>query len=251
MSLDIARTPDPCDGPRRFARYAAPPNARGFCGPDAVEFSEVAAAGPARELRQLATAFEGAYPYLELLAASSASHDPLGDDVVEAYWLGSGLLDRVDAGALGHSLDARFRRRAGRRWTRLESAVAQGCANHAFHVLVVSPWVGLMRDGIVDQPLEIVDQCRISWGRVVGSREGAQVGTIVVERRPVEWRAGRLELGPVAPSTAFTDIPVSDGDVVSLHWGAVCDVISRRQLGWLQWVTGEQLATIAAIGVPD
>lgn len=244
-------TPTSTDGPRRFARYAAPPNARGFCGPDATEFSDVAAAGATRELRHLAAAFDGAYPYLELLAGFAASRDPLGDDVVEAYWLGNALLDRVDAGALGRSLDGRFRRRAGRRWPGLESTVATGCANHAFHVLVVSPWVGLMREGIVDQPLEIVDRCRISWGRVVGPEQGTQVGTIIVERRPIEWRAGRLELGPTEPSTAVTDLPVRHGDVVALHWGAVCDVIDRRQLGWLQRVTHEQLDTVAAVGVPD
>lgn len=236
-------------GPARFARYAVPPNRRGYCGPDPDEFAELAAAGGAAgdELRRTARAFEGAYPYLELLAGAAPSKDPLDDAVVEAYWLGNSLLDRVDVAALGRSLDERFRRRAGRRWYRFEPAVDGGCANHAFHVLVVSPWVGLMRQGVVDQPLEIVDRCRISWGRVravVGDRA-------VVDRAPLRWHDGRLQLHPAEPEEVSSPLPVEPGDVVSIHWGTVCDVLSPRQLAALASVTRRQLELVDRIGVPS
>jgi len=236
-------------GPARFARYAVPPNRRGYCGPDPEEFAELAAAGSAAgdELRRTARAFEGAYPYLELLAGAAPSKDPLDDAVVEAYWLGNSLLDRVDVASLGRSLDERFRRRAGRRWYRFEPAVDGGCANHAFHVLVVSPWVGLMRQGVVDEPLEIVDRCRISWGRVravVGDRA-------VVDRPPLRWQGGRLRLCPAETEEVSSPIPVEPGDAVSIHWGTVCDVLSPRQLSALASVTGRQLQLVDRIGVPS
>jgi len=236
------------DGPTRFARYAAPPNRHGFCGPDAAEFAELAGGGlgAIAELRRTARAFEGAYPYLQLLAGSVPSHDPLDDTVVEAYWLGNGLLDRVDLGTFGRSLDDRFRRRAGRRWYRFEPAVEGGCTNHAFHVLVVSPWVGLLRQGIVDEPMEIVDQCRISWGRVRATVDGGAV----VDRRPLVWIDGRLQLNPSEQVRVTSPLPLSVGDVVSLHWGVVCDVLTARQLSALVTVTARQLDVVERIGVP-
>lgn len=240
--------PGSATGPARFARYAAPPNRHGFCGPDPTEFSELADAGSAAvdELRRSARTFEGAYPYLELLAGASSSKDPLDDAVVEAYWLGNQLLERVDVGSLGRSLDDRFRRRAGRRWYRFEPAVDGGCANHAFHVMVVSPWVGLIRQGLVDEPMEIVDQCRISWGRVLavaGDRA-------VVERPPVRWQDERLELRPAEPVEVSSPVPVAPGDVVSIHWATVCDVLTPRQLASLVTVTRRQLQLVDRIGGP-
>jgi hypothetical protein len=235
-------------GPARFARYAGPPNRHGYCGPDPVEFAELARSGAdaSTELRRSAQAFEGAYPYLELLAGAVPSHDPLDDAVVEAYWLGNGLLDRIGPGEFGRSLDDRFRRRAGRRWYRFEPAVTGGCANHAFHVLVASPWIGLMRQGIVDEPLEIADRCRISWGRVRALVEGGAV----VDRRPLRWAGGRLQLGPAEPVPVSSMAPVSVGDVVSLHWGVVCDVLTARQLASLVTVTRTQLDVVQRIGAP-
>ena len=78
-----------------FVRYAYPPNALGYCGPaDFAAFREYAAAGVVDPgLVQLAQAFAGAWPYLELIAHGCGIGDPLDRRVVEAYWVGNGLLD--------------------------------------------------------------------------------------------------------------------------------------------------------------
>ena len=51
-------------------------------------------------IERRARQFEGAWSYLEVLAESLGDDDPLSSDVVEAYWVGSELLDRVDPAAL-------------------------------------------------------------------------------------------------------------------------------------------------------
>jgi len=91
--MTIAAVP----GPVRFARYAYGPNRLGYCGPDAADelLGEAAEGGDLRRIRELAAGFEGAWPYLELIALSNGITDPLDDRVVEAYWLGSDLLDAV------------------------------------------------------------------------------------------------------------------------------------------------------------
>src|ERR1039458_5353739 len=96
----------PADGPLLFARYAYPPNALGYCGPgDSQSLLELGAdpgsVGNDEGLRRLARRFEGAWPYVELIAAANRIEDPLDLRVVEAYWIGNELLDRRRPRRLG------------------------------------------------------------------------------------------------------------------------------------------------------
>jgi hypothetical protein len=113
---------------------------------------------------------------------------------------------------------------------------------------VVSPWVGLMRDGAVDEPLSIVDDCRVSWGTVIST----MAGFVVVERTPLVWEDGRLVPGAAEVVTVSCAVEVAAvvGDVVSIHWGNVCDVLTTSQFAWLRHVTNSQLVLSAAIGRP-
>ena len=231
-----------------FARYAYPPNALGYCGPDADgELFERAHAGVSDgDLRALAHDFEGAWPYLEVLAGAVGVDDPLDARVVAGYWLGAPPADRVALADLGASIEERFRRRAGTGWDRLRRALVPGAPLcHATHVLCVSPWVGLLRAGVVDQPLEVVDRCRIRWARVVAvDGDDATVAT-----RPVVLDGGRLALGdPVeeqvrhAHAGASLGTPPRPGDVVACHWGWVCDVLDDREVAWLIRSTSTAMA---------
>ena len=87
-------------GPLLFARYAYPPNALGLCGADTprtlLEYGDAHASDGG--LAELARTFEGAWPYLELIAGANGLADPLDPRVVEAYWVGNELLDRVRPG---------------------------------------------------------------------------------------------------------------------------------------------------------
>ena len=246
-------------GPVRFARYASPPNRLGYCGPGATSgFAELIAADAVAELRHSAREFVAAFPYLELLAGANRSKghqahpfpdalaDPLAGAVVEAYWLGNSLLSHVSVADFGRSIDERFRRRAGRRWNHVERSVPAGVANHAYHVLVASPWVGLMRDGVVDEPLAIVDSCRISWGRVVG---GCGDRPLVL-RTPIAWADGQLVWGTTGVEQVVSPTPVTIGDIVSLHWGQVCEVLTPAQLRWLAATTVSQMGVAARSGRP-
>src|SRR6478736_4839314 len=105
-------------GPVLFARYAFPPNSHGYCGPpDNTAFLEMGSAGVVDAgMRLMARQFEGAWPYLELIAGAVGIPDPLDPRVVEAYWVGNGLLPRVGTAVVGDSMEDRFRHRAGPRF---------------------------------------------------------------------------------------------------------------------------------------
>jgi hypothetical protein len=242
-----ARRPEPT-GPLLFARYAYGPNRLGLCGPDDAEslFGETSVNGDDRELRSLARGFEGAYPYLELIARANAIEDPLDRRVVEAYWLGSSLLDRVTPNVFGDSLRLRFRAKVTHpTWQWLQSSAPAGAKPvHAFHVLDVFPKVGLMRTERVDDVLRVMDSCRIRWGRVL-ERDGDQ---LIVRAVPLAIVDGKLALGPPRSEriTAWRDGrgfvgDVSTDDVVSIHWDWACDVLDAAQIGRLVGWTRRQL----------
>lgn len=238
----------PASGPVRFARYAFGPNRLGYCGPDESGelFEQATVGGEEGRLRALERQFEGAWPYLELIARSNGIADPLDPRVVEAYWLGSPLVDAVRPADLGPSLEARFRPRLrGDAWRWLATTPGAGAVPiHAFHVLDVFPKLGLLRTGKTDRALEIMDSCRIRWGRVLE----IDADWLVVSAVPLEFADGRLRLGAPRPErvrgwvdgTGFVD-DVEVGDVISIHWDWACERLDRRRLTALRAWTRREL----------
>lgn len=240
--------PDPVvAGATLFARYAYPPNELGYCGPaDSRAVLEYGAAGVVDPgLAQLARGFSGAWPYLELLARATGIGDPLDRRVVEAYWVGNGLLERVDMTLFGNSLVERFHHRAGARWGYMAEAIPEGVVpHHSFHVFGVYPWVGLLGADRGETPLHVLQSCRIRWGQVVAVR-GDEVDVL---SRPLTWDGHAIGLGDARVETARGAVDglalgtgYRPGDWVSLHWGWVCDRLSRRQLTNLRRFTLRQL----------
>lgn len=246
----------PESGPSLFARYAYPPNELGYCGPsDSGALIESATqVGGTGLLRQLAAQFEGAWPYLELIAGCNGITDPLDRRVVEAYWVGNQLTTQVPAASLAASLDDRFARRTARNFDPLVSAAfTGGVIQHDFHVFAVYPWLGMLRAGKEGAPLEILDRCRIRWGHVVELHEDF----LTVTSRPLRFDGSRLTLGDEEPEVVrrardgvgFVN-ELSIGDAVSLHWDWVCERLSDVSLRWLQACTRANLDAVNRLARP-
>jgi hypothetical protein len=247
-ALDWSRPIAPTPGPMRFARYAFGPNRLGYCGPDEAGelFQHATRGGDLARLRELAAQFEGAFPYLQLIARSNDIADPLAASVVEAYWLGAALAERVRPAALGRSLEERFRPRLrGDGWRWLGATAEAGAVpNHAFHVLDVFPKVGMLRSGEVENALQVMDSCRIRWGRVL-ERDG---DALVVSAVPLEMHEGRLRLGAPRPErirgwvdgAGFVEDAVP-GDVVAIHWDWACERLDATRLAALRHSTAAEL----------
>lgn len=241
-------------GPLLFARYAYPPNSLGYCGAD--ETRTLLEYGAARAsdggLAELARTFEGAWPYLTLIASANEIADPLDPRVVEAYWVGNGLLRRVRPDALARHVADRFAGRIGRSWRGLLGAVGAGAVpHHAFHVFAVYPWLGLMRTGIVEEPLHVLDQCRTTPA-VVQSVDGDRL--LVLAPRLV-WDGRTLELGDWASrEVRWRNDGLSlvadarPGDLVSIHWDFVCDRLTPHAAATLARVTRTVLDAVNASG---
>ncbi len=231
------------DGALLFARYAYPPNALGYCGADdpGTLLERTAAEAVDHDLRRTLRTFEGAWPYLELIAHASGIGDPLDARVVEAYWIGNRLLQNVDPPAMATSMEERFRPLLGRSWSPLGDASGAGALpHHSFHVLGVYPYVGMLRTGVVEEPLRVLDRCRIRWGHVLQ----VDADRALVRTQPLVWDGRHLHLG--TPQVEWATCAqgglglartLAAGDWCSLHWDWVCDRLTAAQVRRLRAYT--------------
>lgn len=225
-----ARVPQRESGPLHFARFAYRPNDLGYCGGNdaASLFQHVIEGVTDPGLRQLCGEFEGAYPYLEDLAVSAGIVDPLDPRVVEAYWVGSPLLEAIQPAQLSDDLERRFRGRTARgEWSWLAGKPAAGAVpHHSFHVLEVFPRVGLLRGAAPTDIVPVMERCLVRPARV----RSVEDGELLVEVRPLAFDAGKLVFGEPRVERVVHRIGgagfvagVAPGDDIAIHWGWACD----------------------------
>ena len=238
-----AKRSNPVAGTSRFIRYAFMPNRLRYCGSDdnstLFEYGveNVVDGG----LQSLLRSFQGAMPYLQLIARANGIVDPFDERVVDAYWIGNSLLDGVEARQLYDHLDERFKKQLQGRtrdWV-LGKAPAGARPHHNFHVFDVHS-----RTGELDHSLHTMDQCRVSWGKAI-ELAGPE---LIVDRQPLILLDGKLALGPATrervsrqiEGRGFADSAKVD-DWVTVHWSWVCEVITPIQQARLARYTDDHL----------
>ena len=201
--LDVIHTPspdgvgdrlEPVSGALLFARFAAPPNSLGYCGGDdhraLVDHLRAGVDGP--DLVRLCRAFEGAWPYLRLIATSAGS--PTRSIPAWSRPTGSATAcstaSRRRTSPRTSSAASVLERPARSGPGLLAKSVEGALPHHSFHVLEVMPRIGLLRAGHVAAILPSMEQCLIRPARVVASDDGG----LLVRTRPLvdRRRSARL-----------------------------------------------------------
>lgn len=231
------------DGVFRCSRYSFGPNRLHYCGPDANHEMKaylkegVSDPGLSFILKQ----FDTLSKYLRLIARSNNIVDPFDDKVVEAYWIGNEFLETVGKNALYRHLieDHKLKKKINfKDFNNIVSKIGHGAVpHHSFHVLNI--W---RRTGHLDRDhtLESMDECRISWG-LVRKVEGP---VIAVETEPLILKDAKLTLGKLIMRKITrhletdTDIDLlKPKDIVTIHWGVPCEVITPKQAAVLKKYT--------------
>lgn len=233
----------------RAARYALYPNELGLCGPRGSEkgklyqYLTLKSKVNDAQARKLLEQFTAATAYLKLIAASNSIEDWLDPQVVDAYWIGNDLLNRVrpedlKTMILGLATEGKMAAPAAK-----EAAARvhyQHRPHHSFHVFAIGGISGQVERGSVGQ-----DLCRIGWGEVARIEKD---GTLAVLARSLRHRGSQFlpELeGRKEERVIWRDpqiLPrVKVGDLITFHWGRAVEVVTLDEARRLEYWTERTL----------
>lgn len=223
------------DGTELCVRFSYITNKLRFCGPEEAQpsfYRYLTKKDNKDEVRKDIERFEGLLPYLKAIAGK-AGKDILDDEVVEAYWLGNGLLDDFDDEDMKAIITALTKRGLPRSMgKKLIADLPSGFfPHHDFNVFYVG--VGNITQS-VDATLQNMDNCRISCGKVM---EVVSKDTCMVMTRPLGKKGNQFRLGEEEPKTAVFLPEVTqlkEDDLVALHWGFIPMVLEEKQVENLQ-----------------
>jgi hypothetical protein len=252
------------DGAILAARHSFMPNRLGYCGPDENEILLQACLSNKRsdELIKALEAFQGAQPYLRFIAQSQGL-DNFDYRVVEAYWIGNDLLQRIPRTGfyehLRERLSSKFPKEHIKRL--FESKPYATFPHHALHVFNAFSTMGTVPDAFAnavgrdDTVGDLMDRCRISWGRVLGRDDE---GNLIVEYEPIRRHNAVLSFGLPTRTHVISHVSgksfVNDagtGDWVSFHWGLACSKLTPQQVANLKKYTQMDMEVANAVPVPQ
>ncbi len=231
------------DGVLLCSRYAFGPNRLHYCGPDANReiLAHIRHSSGNPGLETLLKAFRTMHPYLRFIAGANGIQDPFDSRVVEAYWIGNKLLETIAIKSFYRHLleDHEIPKKIGKKsFNLVMEKVKQGALpHHSFHVLEIWKRTGNLER---EHTLESMDSCRISWGKI----KAVDGPAISVESEPLLYINGKLKLG--APTikkvvqsleTTIELETLKAGDIVSMHWGVICEIITPRNAAFLKKYT--------------
>lgn len=232
----------------RCTRYAFMPNRLHLCGPenqaDVLEFyAKTNRQKPTKTIWPILEKFETLYPYLELIASVNHRKNPFSEEIVEAYWLGNDNLKNVPAAKLyRHIIDKiKLNKKISlREFGKFQKKFSKtALPHHNFHVFSVWRRTGNVKTA---HTLATMDACRISWGEIIKIK----TQSLIVKTKPLIADSK----GKIKESENFIEREILNyfegnillknikiGDFVSLHWGCVCEKLTKQQVSNLQKYT--------------
>jgi hypothetical protein len=219
-------------GIQMCSRYAFPPNRLHYCGPEKqlnlksyIETSVID-----KGLPEILVKFETLYPYLQMIAGANYIKDPFDIRVVEAYWIGNGLLTRVKPRLFHRHLveNLGLMHKLPTKQKSLVADAAMGLPHHTFHVLAL-----YIRSGNHNsiQTLETMDNCRIGWGKIVGLSNQNNNHEYLITRQSLGYENDKLILKSAETEMVKSlNLNYKIGDTVSDHWGYITGKLNSRQV---------------------
>ena len=244
------KTKSEVEGELLHAKHALQPNSLGYCGPDenGKILEHLRSSTVSDELTSTLTRFEAAYPFVRMIAKATG-RNPFDKEVTEAYWIGNSLLDQVqpsDFFDFAHKDLVSSRSKVGKNggMSKEETKLLFrefGAIAKPHHTLYVLGMYARSNIKTANQGklLELMDSCRVSWGRVLEVKQK----TLVVGRRPLAFQDDSLRLATPQRKEVHYDSEIDPfssikrGDWVSLHWNFASEKLTPRQLGNLRSYT--------------
>lgn len=232
------------------ALYGLRPHTLGLCGPKEALRQQLLKKFlrgeiPHYKMLPVMRQFKGAYPYYELIAKKNKiKTGPFNKKVVEAYWIGNELLDKVNANDLRKMIMDRFsgpgllsQQEAKKKATAIP---ANSKPHHSFHVLAIGSVTGSVN---FTGNTKLKDTCRVGWGRAIQLKNNK----IVIGYAPLTG-IKNISFGKSIKKTINWDkdiLPsIEVGDWVSFHWNYAIQKLNEQNLVNLHKYTQNTLNTL-------
>ncbi|HLG24006.1 MAG TPA: DUF6390 family protein [Candidatus Nanoarchaeia archaeon] len=233
------------DGIELAARFSYITNHLRFCGPKEASnqfIDYINSKSSSESVKESLMKFEGLYPYLSIIAKKTKKNF-YDYDVVESYWIGNELLEQLDKEDIIEIIQKLMQRGLPKSiGNDLIKNLPDGMVpHHNFNVF----YVGVGRtSGTVETTLQNMDNCRISYGKVIDIiQDKLIVKTSILKKENDELFLAEDEIKTVVFLKDMLP-EVKKGDIVALHWGFACFVLSEEQIGNLKKYTGRILDII-------
>lgn len=167
--------------------------------------------------------FSSVMPYLELIASKNGKK-ALDYDVIEAYWIGNGLLDNISSEDIKKMIADKFSELPPEAAEELLANIPSSAApNHNFQILHAHSILGK-----VAPKLRNADKCRIS----VATVKKVLDDKMVVSHKPFiveeKIRFGDIEEKEIEYDKGFLS-EVKAGDKVAMHWDFPVCILTDEQ----------------------
>lgn len=240
----LKNNPSINSGIRLAIRYGYVPCKLGLCGPEdkknkSLIFRYLKGDNKLELInREIQKQFQGAYAYYKLIADANDIKDPLDYRVVQAYWVGNKLLDKVKLPDFKKMALGEFVPLGKITANRVSQIPRNAIPHHTFHVLFMGSVTG--RAKLEGKTLDI---CRTSWGQI----QNIKLKGLEIQYQPLKIDK-RFSLGGSVTKEIFWNrdiLPsVKKGDWVSVHWNHAIEKLDSTKLKNLKKYTNTILKSI-------
>jgi len=245
----VALTESELAGLKLAALFSTVPNCKDYCGPrdswkDLEKFLKNGEG--AERVASLLERFVACFPYLELIAQANGKK-PFDLEVVEAYWLGNELLEKIAPEEIGKMIGKKFgeTKLLPKSFAeKLVQNVPDGAwPHHSFQVLFVH-----FVTGKVAKTVENEANCLVSWAKV----EEVEKDALIVKGPLVTMENGKYVLSGLVERKVATELPdgfqlaadAAPGEWVGVHWGLAVKKLGDGELAGLQKATKHTLEVL-------
>ena len=224
--------------------FSYSPNHKGYCGRSSAGhvFFRCIRDGICDDVSQELSHFIVLYPYLKTIATLTG-FSPFDHKVIEAYWIGNELLEKLPMSGY-EILLKEFAKQGVPSWL-IESLgkkmPKKFIPNHLFQVLHVG--VG-QASGSVPFDMQSINNCMIRWGKVIAVKADGKI-VISLKQLTQSTNGHKLKLvKEVISSEACPFFKPKVGDIVALHWGHVVKKLTKREEQNLIYWTQQTLVSV-------
>ncbi len=216
--------------------YAFPPNNYGYCGNPTfrsalLSYLSDSSQANINRLKEEIMKFPAHYTYLDFIAKENGL-DQFSDEVVRAFWTGNSLLQNISSEAMKDFIkNGLFKGRPSKRVDSLISNLPPGAVpHHSFNSL----YIHFVTDRL-ERSIENFSSCCISWGKVLDTnrKQASLEHTIVSYENDLVLKTGLSTVDLERDGVRFVS-NLSNGDIVSVHWGMAVEKLNVENLSLLK-----------------